>query len=349
MIFAVNNGSFTGSSTAVGFGPADADISDGNYLAGTWMKDGMRSMSKRRVEGKHWCNRTRSHITLDVAPSEPVEQGKWANLPPELLLDIIWRVEESETTWPARTDVVFCASVCKSWRDITKEIVKTPEECGRLTFPISLKQVTPRLGELQMFRLQQESKSIGTMANQRETSSNKIAREKGKQGPDIADEQRTTKRKKDTDPNITKARGVDKAEEKNSLQKNKDENVQVHEGKTSNAHGKGKKDFIPEKPKYNDQCTTFVSNLSLQFTRIYELFSVMWVEQLLFAFKGKTSTLENQGGHGFSKSVFGPQTGILCDQVGCTKSDDASLSNAHMIMAEIPNASEAMVYVPDLG
>ncbi|THG23493.1 hypothetical protein TEA_028794 [Camellia sinensis var. sinensis] len=76
------------------------------------------------------------------APSEPVEQGKWANLPSELLLDIIQRVEESETTWPARTDVVFCASVCKSWRDITKEIVKTPEECGRLTFPISLKQVT---------------------------------------------------------------------------------------------------------------------------------------------------------------------------------------------------------------
>ncbi|CAL5341213.1 unnamed protein product [Camellia sinensis] len=106
---------------------------------------------------------------------------------------------------------------------------------------------TPRLGELQMFRLQLESKSIGTMANQRETSSKKIAREKGKQ-----------------DPNITKARGVDKAEEKNSLQKNEDENVQVHEGKTSNAYGKGKKDFIPEKPKYNDQCTAFVSNLSLQ-------------------------------------------------------------------------------------
>ncbi|GMP67433.1 hypothetical protein CsSME_00027419 [Camellia sinensis var. sinensis] len=34
--FAVNNGSFTGSSTAVGFGPAGADISGGNYFAGTW-------------------------------------------------------------------------------------------------------------------------------------------------------------------------------------------------------------------------------------------------------------------------------------------------------------------------
>ncbi|XP_028059933.1 uncharacterized protein LOC114263574 [Camellia sinensis] len=51
-------------------------------------------------------------------------------------------------------------------------------------------ELPPRLGELQMFRLQQERKSIGTMANQRETSSKKIAREKGKQGPNIADEQK---------------------------------------------------------------------------------------------------------------------------------------------------------------
>lgn len=105
------------------------------------MRDGIGSVSRRGVEGKHWRSRTRSHIAPDVAVSEPVEQGKWANLPPELLLDIVRRVEESETSWPARSVVVYCGSVCKSWRDITKEIVKTPEVCGRLTFPISLKQV----------------------------------------------------------------------------------------------------------------------------------------------------------------------------------------------------------------
>lgn len=105
------------------------------------IKDGIGSKSRRGVEGKHWPNRTRSHIAPDVAPLEPIEQGQWANLPPELLLDIISRVEECESSWPARSAVVFCASVCKSWRDVTKEIVKTPEECGRLTFPISLKQV----------------------------------------------------------------------------------------------------------------------------------------------------------------------------------------------------------------
>lgn len=110
------------------------------------MKDGIGSISKRGEEGgtgRHWRNRTMSHIAPDQEPSplEIIQQGRWANLPPELLLDIIRRVEESETSWPARAVVVFCASVCRSWRAITKEIIRTPEQCGRLTFPISLKQV----------------------------------------------------------------------------------------------------------------------------------------------------------------------------------------------------------------
>lgn len=108
------------------------------------MMDGMGSMSRRGGERKCWHRKTRSHIAPDQTPLpllEPIQQGRWSNLPPELLLDIIRRVEESETSWPARKTVVCCASVCRSWRVITKEIVKTPEQCGRLTFPISLKQV----------------------------------------------------------------------------------------------------------------------------------------------------------------------------------------------------------------
>lgn len=105
------------------------------------MRDGIGSMSRRGVDVKHWRSHTRSFVAPDVTLLEPIEQGQWANLPPELLLDIIRRVEESEASWPARAVVVSCASVCRSWRDVTKEIVKTPEECGRLTFPISLKQV----------------------------------------------------------------------------------------------------------------------------------------------------------------------------------------------------------------
>ncbi|KAK9071415.1 hypothetical protein SSX86_009984 [Deinandra increscens subsp. villosa] len=116
------------------------------------MTDGIGSMSRRRgIEGKQRRNCTRSHIAPDIPPSESITEGRWAHLPPELLLDIIRRVEESETSWPARTVVVHCASVCKPWRDITKEIVKTPEECGRITFPISLKQPGPRDSPIQCY------------------------------------------------------------------------------------------------------------------------------------------------------------------------------------------------------
>ncbi|XP_074376123.1 tubby-like F-box protein 5 isoform X2 [Apium graveolens] len=115
---------------------------------------------KIRGKGKHWRNRARSHIAPIEAPLEQTEQGKWADMPPELLLDIIRRVEESETSWPARNAVVCCASVCKSWRDVTKEIVKTPEECGRLTFPVSLKQPGPRNDPIQCFIRRDRTSSI---------------------------------------------------------------------------------------------------------------------------------------------------------------------------------------------
>lgn len=108
------------------------------------MRDGIGSKSRRGVAaGKHWHSRKQTHIAPDQAllSSDSSQHSLWANLPPELLLDIVRRVEESETSWPARAVVVFCASVCRTWREVTKEIVQTPEQCGRFTFPISLKQV----------------------------------------------------------------------------------------------------------------------------------------------------------------------------------------------------------------
>ncbi|KAH7524105.1 tubby-like F-box protein 5 [Ziziphus jujuba] len=124
------------------------------------MREGIGNISRRGVEGRHTHSRAKSHIAPErssFSPSLPssstalVHQGRWANLPPELLLDIIQRVEVSETSWPARRDVVACASVCRSWRELTKEVVKTPEQCGWLTFPISLKQPGPRDAPIQCF------------------------------------------------------------------------------------------------------------------------------------------------------------------------------------------------------
>lgn len=109
------------------------------------LRDGIGNISRRSSDGRQNSRRRgRSHIAPEGSTSSTssvIDQSQWANMPPELLLDIIQRVESSQTSWPARRDVVACASVCKSWRAITKEIVKTPEQCGLLSFPISLKQV----------------------------------------------------------------------------------------------------------------------------------------------------------------------------------------------------------------
>ncbi|KMZ63630.1 Tubby protein [Zostera marina] len=78
------------------------------------------------------------------------KQSCWEQLPPELLRDVLTKIEDDET-WPTRKNVVACAGVCKTWRAITREIVMTPEISGKITFPISLKQPGPRDSLLQCF------------------------------------------------------------------------------------------------------------------------------------------------------------------------------------------------------
>ncbi|KAK9282382.1 hypothetical protein L1049_005299 [Liquidambar formosana] len=99
---------------------------------------GLRSKSHRVVQD--------SSVVVDA-----LRQSCWANMPQELLRDVLMRIEESESTWPPRQNVVACAGVCRSWREITKEIVKTPEVSGKLTFPISVKQPGPRDSLMQCY------------------------------------------------------------------------------------------------------------------------------------------------------------------------------------------------------
>ena len=112
------------------------------------MKDGLESFSRRSFEIKLHRGRSQSSVRdemiLRAAATEKDEeeqQVNWSNMLPELLTEMIQRVEASEGAWPGRKYVVSCAAVCKSWRDITKEIVKAPDQSGKLTFPASLKQV----------------------------------------------------------------------------------------------------------------------------------------------------------------------------------------------------------------
>ncbi|KAA0049438.1 tubby-like F-box protein 3 [Cucumis melo var. makuwa] len=87
----------------------------------------MRSRSRRVVQ---------DGSTPEVG--DALAQSCWAYMPQELLREVLVRIESSENAWPPRKTVVACAGVCRSWRRITKEIVKTPEFafmcCNRVIF-----------------------------------------------------------------------------------------------------------------------------------------------------------------------------------------------------------------------
>ncbi|XP_054803041.1 tubby-like F-box protein 3 [Prosopis cineraria] len=114
------------------------------------------SISRKGFEVKFgYGMRSRSQSYRDagdhVMVVDGLRQSCWANMPPELLRDVLMRIEASEDTWPTRRHVVACAGVCRSWREIIKEIVKSPELSGKLTLPISLKQPGPRSSLLQCY------------------------------------------------------------------------------------------------------------------------------------------------------------------------------------------------------
>nr|GMC47921.1 tubby-like F-box protein 5 [Ipomoea batatas] len=109
--------------------------------------NGRESKASRQTEWKWKVGRGRSDVAPERLPlllPELDEESPWEDLPSDLLFDIIKRVEASDTSWPSRRDVVSCAAVCRAWRETTKQIVRTPEQCGLLTFPKSLKQPGPR-------------------------------------------------------------------------------------------------------------------------------------------------------------------------------------------------------------
>ncbi|WVZ68051.1 hypothetical protein U9M48_017041 [Paspalum notatum var. saurae] len=134
------------------------------------VRDGFGSLSRRSFEvtlasiygltGHNKGKTQSSSLELDDSPSI-IRESRWASLPPELIRDVIRRLEADESTWPSRKHVVCFAAVCRTWREMCKEIVLSPEFCGKLTFPVSLKQPGPRDGNtmIQCFIKRNKSKS----------------------------------------------------------------------------------------------------------------------------------------------------------------------------------------------
>ncbi|KAH6559578.1 hypothetical protein KP509_1Z003500 [Ceratopteris richardii] len=132
------------------------------------LRDGLGSISRRSFDIKLpiYHHRSRSiNSFLDETQARLAQyvnvsdQSCWANMPPELLRDILRRVESSESTWHSRKHFVACACVCRSWRSIAKELVRPPEHSKKLTFPISVKQPGPRDTPVQCFIKRDSSNS----------------------------------------------------------------------------------------------------------------------------------------------------------------------------------------------
>ncbi|KAJ6796402.1 tubby-like F-box protein 1 isoform X1 [Iris pallida] len=123
-------------------------------------------MSIRRSFLSFRSTSSRSSVERRIRPQENPQEGtedaiaggpatasgdRWAELLPELLGDIIRRLESSEDRWPVRKNVVSCACVCRRWRHVTTSIVGSPKETGQITFPSSLKQPGPKELPIQCF------------------------------------------------------------------------------------------------------------------------------------------------------------------------------------------------------
>lgn len=131
-----------------------------------------------------------------------------------------------------------------------------------------LLQVTPRLQELQLFRLQQEEKIAGPPTNERENSSGKNIREKRKPTSNLINEHSPEKRHKNMMQNLKKTNENDKGQARPSMEESKA--AELDENKLKHVGSQEKENSSKKPLPFDDQCTAFISNLN--FKACYDLF-----------------------------------------------------------------------------
>ncbi|KAL2964331.1 hypothetical protein AAZX31_16G000600 [Glycine max] len=158
----------------------------------------------------------------------------------------------------------ICGSMLESWTGYIamevelghiNEARSIYKRCYSKRFSGTGSEVTPRLEELKLFRIQQESKT----AEESEKNPKRNAREKRKLGSDITEEQYPTKRFRDVG-NPKKAPEENKYQLQNTSQVTKVEGANWKNTKIDD--NPSEQQFNHEKNRaYSDQCTVFISNL----------------------------------------------------------------------------------------
>ncbi|AEE84882.1 RNA-binding domain superfamily [Arabidopsis suecica] len=136
--------------------------------------------------------------------------------------------------------------ICKGW-------LRFEREHGDLEhFDLAVQKVMPRLEELQLMRLQQESTPVKPSAGLKEHSSQKRKAEQNVEEESLAKRQKRKSQKE-----------VDLGGQSATVPATK--NVKAENGKTADSDKEETEDAKPLKPKvYRDECTAFISNLSVK-------------------------------------------------------------------------------------
>lgn len=122
----------------------------------------------------------------------------------------------------------------------------------------------PRLQELQLFRLQQESKFLIPATNERENPPKKSAREKRKLSSHSTEEQAPpAKHHKNMSQNSNKTIENDEVQARRSTELSEPANIDDKNAERANVQESHDKSS-PKSSQFNDQCTAFISNLNLQ-------------------------------------------------------------------------------------
>uniref|UniRef100_A0A803N661 RRM domain-containing protein n=1 Tax=Chenopodium quinoa TaxID=63459 RepID=A0A803N661_CHEQI len=133
--------------------------------------------------------------------------------------------------------------------------------CYTKRFPGSGSLVSPRLEELQVFNLQQDSKTFVTAGDVSEHSSKKNAREKRKSTSSLLEDQSPSKRLKDVKEAFKE--GTKKSHNKDvsrtATVEETEANIKKMDSTSSNEQLM--KQTMHGKAMYTDQCTAFISNL----------------------------------------------------------------------------------------
>lgn len=151
-------------------------------------------------------------------------------------------------------------------------------------FSLPLSQVTPRLEELQLFRLQQESKSFSESVDHKDHAPKKAGREKRKSDFNISDSQSPAKRQKNRAQNPKKGHEKINGQGQNPEEVKEVEQSKSKFGKSEHSNEKSdQRNLIPGRAKgFTDECTAFLSNLNLKVSKVFPGFLFpRWVKTLV--------------------------------------------------------------------